>query len=162
MSELTDIFQDCKYLYLGRVGEMADGTLQLIVMEAVDGGPADTSKLGLDSIPALTEILAKARAIEHLPGCRTFDIRWPSYIGYSIVNESYALGEPETSVGTGKLFREYTQSDYLDYLDYMRKASWASDRHPGPYKHWAAYCLNHVIDIASPSEPKIVVTITKS
>ncbi|WP_208453307.1 hypothetical protein, partial [Burkholderia gladioli] len=27
------------------------------------------------------------------------------------------------------------------------------------YRHWAAYCLNHVVDVASPSEPEITVEI---
>lgn len=135
---------------------MDDGTLRLVLLEAAEGGNADATKLGFDSPPELTAILAGARTIEHLPGCRIFDIRWSSYIAYSVVNESYASVEPETPDGSGKLFKEYIRSEYLDY---MRKASWACDDHPGPYKHWAAYCLNHVVNVASPSEPEITVEI---
>lgn len=156
MSKLTDIFLDCRYLYLRSVGQMADGTFRLVLLEATEGGTVDAEKLGFDSPPELASILKRAHAIEHLPGCRIFDIRWSSYIAYSVVNESYASGEPETSNGSGKLFVEYVLSDYLDYL---RKASWACDDHPGPYKHWAAYCLNHVVNVASPSEPEITVEI---
>ena len=135
---------------------MDDGTFRLVLLEATEGGAVDAAKLGFDSPPGLTGILKGARAIEHLPGCRIFDIRWSSYIAYSVVNESYASGEPETSDGSGKLFKEYMRSEYLNY---MRKASWACDDHPGPYKHWAAYCLNHVVDVASSSEPEITVEI---
>ncbi|EDT39039.1 conserved hypothetical protein [Burkholderia ambifaria MEX-5] len=135
---------------------MADGTFRLVLLEATEGGAVDAAKLGLPSPPELADILKRGRAIEHLPGCRIFDIRWSSYIAYSVVNESYASGEPETSNGSGKLFVEYIRSEYLDY---MRKASWACDDHPGPYKHWAAYCLNHVVNVASPSEPEITVEI---
>jgi len=135
---------------------MDDGTLRLVLLEATEGGAVDAAKLGIDSPPELTGILKGARAIEHLPGCRIFGIRWSTYIAYSVVNESYASGEPETSDGSGKLFKEYIRSEYLNY---MRKASWACDDHPGPYKHWAAYCLNHVVDVASPSEPEITVEI---
>ncbi|MEK6318967.1 MAG: hypothetical protein V4807_31520 [Burkholderia gladioli] len=156
MSKLTDIFLDCRYLYLRGIGQLDDGTLRLVLLEATEGGAVDLAKLGFDSPPELTDILKGARAIEHLPGCRIFDIRWSSYIAYSVVNESYASGEPETSDGSGKLFREYVRSEYLNY---MRKASWACDDHPGPYRHWAAYCLNHVVDVASPSEPEITVEI---
>lgn len=137
---------------------MDDGRLRLVLLEATSGGAIDAEKLGFDSPPELIGILEGARAIEHLPGCRIFDVRWSSYIAYSVINESYASGEPETSVGTGKLFREYSRSEYLHY---MRNASWACDDHPGPYKHWAAYCLNHVVDVASPSEPEITVEIAK-
>ncbi|CAB3638639.1 hypothetical protein LMG24238_00074 [Paraburkholderia sediminicola] len=135
---------------------MDDRTLRLVLLEATEGGPVDAAKLGFDSPPELTGILKGARAIEHLPGCRIFDIRWSSYIAYSVVNESYASGEPETSDGSGKLFKEYMRSEYLNY---MRKASWACDDHPGPYRHWAAYCLNQVVDVASPSEPEITIEI---
>ncbi len=135
---------------------MGDGRLRLVLLEATEGGAVDAAKLGFDSPPELSSILKRARAIEHLPGCRIFDIRWSSYIAYSVINESYASGEPETSGGSGKLFKEYIRSEYLNY---MRKASWACDDHPGPYKHWAAYCLNHVVDVASPSEPEITVEI---
>ncbi|WP_407853830.1 hypothetical protein [Burkholderia gladioli] len=156
MSKLTDIFLDCRYLYLRGIGQLDDGTLRLVLLEATEGGAVDSAKLGFDSRPELIDILKGARAIEHLPGCRIFDIRWSSYIAYSVVNESYASGEPETSDGSGKLFREYVRSEYLNY---MHKASWACDDHPGPYRHWAAYCLNHVVDVASPSEPEITVEI---
>jgi hypothetical protein len=88
------------------------------------------------------------------PGCRRFELVWESYIAYSIVNESYSNGEPDTSVAVDglRLFVEYSRSQYLDYLS---KVSFASADYPGPYRHWAIYCQDHTIDIASQAEPVI-------
>ena len=76
-----------------------------------------------------------------------------------MLNESFALPEPETSARIGGLFVEYTSSTYLDYL---KRASWACADYPGPYRHWAALCLNHIVDVASKDEPTVVVSIAST
>jgi hypothetical protein len=155
MKVATDVFQDCKYLFLHSIGEPDEGGLRLIVHEARVGGPPSAEELAAEAFPALRTILAGSKAIEHGPGCKVFEITWEQYIAYAVDNESYALPEPKESIGTGRLFIEYTKSVYLDYLS---KVSFASADYPGPFKHWALLCLDHIVNVVSTNEPKIKIT----
>lgn len=159
MSHLTDIFADCKYLYLDRLFEPAENQLSVRILEATCGGQIPDALLDSEPFKPVKDVLAQATAIEHRAGCRIFELTWPSYVGYSVLNESFALLEPETSTHVGHLFVEYTSSSYLDYL---RRASWAGADFPGPYRHWAALCLNHIVDIASVDEPAVEVSIANA
>lgn len=159
MPHLTDIFAECKYLYLDKLFEPAENQLAMRVLEATDGGPVPPAILDAESLEAVKVILARAKAIEHCTGCRIFDITWRSYVGYSVLDESFALPEPNTSIGIGRLFVEYQSSTYLNYL---KRASWACADYPGPYRHWAALCLNHIVDVASVDEPIITVSVAQT
>ena len=154
MNSLIDRIRSCDYLYLDALTEPSVNEIRIVLLEAKAGSPIDADTLSSESDPVLRSILAGSRKIEHFPGCRRFELVWKSYIGYSIVNESYSNSEPDTSVAVGdrRRFAEYSSSDYLDYL---AKASFASKDYPGPYKHWALYCEDHTIDIASQVEPVI-------
>lgn len=61
MSKLAGIFWDCRYLYLRGVGQLGDGTLRLVLLEAAEGGAVDSTKLGFDQSPKLIDILKGAR-----------------------------------------------------------------------------------------------------
>ena len=145
----------CQYLYLHHIGEPEENTLRLVLHEARLGSSPSEDRLNAETSPGLRKILSESRAIEHGPGCKIFEVVWDTYIGYSVLNESYASPEPETSQGEGRLFVEYTTSVFLDYLS---RATFASTDYPGPFKHRAVYCLNHSVDIASTREPKIVIS----
>lgn len=159
MPYVTDIFSDCKYLYLDKMFEPAENQLTMRVLEATDGGPVRTAILDAEPLEPVKAILDRAKTIEHCNGCRIFDITWRSYVGYSVLNESFALPEPKTSIGIGRLFVEYQSSTYLEYL---KRASWACADYPGPYRHWAALCLNHIVDVASVDEPTITVSVAQT
>jgi len=155
MTSLADRIRSCEYLYLESLTEPSVNAVKIIVLEAKVGSPVDADQVASKyKMPELRSILARSRHIEHMPGCSRFELVWQSTIAYSIVNESYSNGEPESSVAVGgwSLFAEYTRSRYLDYLAH---ASFASKDYPGPYRHWALYCQNHTIDIASQVEPVI-------
>jgi len=124
------------------------------LIEAVAGPPINADTLASESDPVLRSLLAGSREIEPLPGCRRFELFWRTYIGYSVVNESYSNGEPKTSIAVGdrRRFAEYSSSQYLDYL---ARASFASKDYPGTYRHWAVYCQDHTVDIASQVDPEI-------
>ena len=124
--------------------------------EAKVGGPPTAEQLAEEPLPELRKLLATAKAINHGPNCRIFNLVWASYIGYAVENESYGTQEPKISVGTGRLVVEYTQSVYLSYLS---QATFATPDYPGPFKHWAVHCLNHIIHVASMEEPFITVSI---
>jgi len=78
-------------------------------------------------------------------------IDFDSYIGYSILNESFTVWD-EYEEFAGKIFRIYTKSRYLDFIS---KGTFASEDFPGPYKHYGVSCLDHIVDVVSVSEPTV-------
>lgn len=153
MTSLADQIRSCEYLYLGSLTEPSIHALRIVVLEAKAGPPVAESQV-TETDPMLRSLLIGSRDIDHFPGCRRFELVWKSYIGYCVLNEGFVDGKPESSatVGSWSLFAEYTRSRYLDYL---ADASFASKDYPGPYRHWALYCQNHTIYIASQVEPVI-------
>ncbi len=152
MTSAQDTIGSCRYLYLYRITEPEDNQLRIVILEATTGAPLTQEQMTAETDEVLGSILAGSSPIEHTEGCKRFELLWENYIGYSVVNESYSNGEPEESNGKGRLLVVYETSNYLEYLS---KASFATADYPGPFKHWAIYCLNHTIDVASQVEPRI-------
>lgn len=154
MPDVIAEIQACKFLYLESITEPADNELRIVILEA--GAGSDPDPLQFEGIEntLLKNFLTQTKPIVHGEGHRKFELFWSSYIGYSVVNESYSNGEPKDSIGEGGLLSIYTQSQYLEYLS---KASFADASYPGPFRHWALYCLNHTIDVASIVEPEVSV-----
>lgn len=150
----VEALRACKYLYLHELSEPEENQLRLVLYEAKIGAAASQATLDAEPNSEIRCLLSESKSIEHGPGCKIFEINWSSYIAYSVLNESYALPEPDTSVGTGRLFVKYTKSVYLDYLS---RVTFADSTFPGPFKHWAVYCLNHCVDVASTADPTIEV-----
>jgi hypothetical protein len=155
MNQLAASVRACKYLYLDSISEPEENSLRVVLLEAKDGGPPTAEQLAEESLPEVRELLAASKATVHGAGCQVFELVWPSYIGYSVENEGFALPEPEESVGEGRLLVVYTESVYLSYLS---KTTFASADYPGPFKHWAMCCLNHIVNVASVDEPVITVS----
>jgi hypothetical protein len=151
MTSTIDRLRSCKYIYLDSITEPQDNKLRIVLLEAATGSELTVEQLEKYE-ESLRSILSRTNSIEHLKGCSKFELLWENYIGYSIVNESYSNGEPESSNGKGNLLVEY---EYSVYLEYLSRASFATSEYPGPYKHWAIYCLNHTIDIASQVSPTV-------
>jgi hypothetical protein len=154
MESLADRIRSCDYLYLGSLTEPTVNELKVVLLEGIAGPPIDANTLASESDPVIRSLLVGSRRVDHLPGCRRFQLVWKTYIGYSVVDESYSNSEPATSIAVGDRhrFAEYSSSQYLDYLS---RASFASQDYPGPYRHWALYCQHHTIDIASQDDPVI-------
>lgn len=85
---------------------------------------------------------------EELP---IIQIDFETYIGYSVLNESYTSWD-DYEVFEGKIFRIYSKSRYLDYI---KAGTFASEDYSGPFKHYGMSCLNHVVDVVSISVPII-------
>lgn len=143
-SESLNYFNEinsCKYLYLKEISEPEDNCLRVIIEEAITGNKLEVvSDTGLSG----NEIAVTDES-------RIFEIYFDSYIGYSVIDESLALPD-DSEVFDGRIFCVYEKSNYLDYL---RRSSFASDDHPGPFVHYGLNSLNHIIDIASADEPEI-------
>ncbi len=155
MNPLVEAIRACRYLYLDSLSEPDENSLRVVLHEAKIGGPPTAEELADESLPEVRELLAGSRAIVHGPGCQVFELVWPSYVGYSVENESYALPEPKESVGEGRLLVVYTESVYLRYLS---KATLASADYLGSFRHWALCCLNHIVNVASVDEPDVTVS----
>jgi hypothetical protein len=155
MNVLADRIRSCDFLFLENLTEPSVNSLRIVLLEAKAGSPVNPEQVASQyELPVLRSILTGSRYIEHSPGCGRFELVWETYIAYSVLNESYSNGEADTSVAVSgqRLFVEFSRSQYLDYLS---KASFASPDYPGPYRHWAIYCQDHTIDIASQVEPVI-------
>lgn len=80
-------------------------------------------------------------------------VEFESYIGYSILNESYTIWDDYEQF-EGKIFRIFSKSRYLDFITL---GTIATEEYPGPYKHYGIAALNHIVNIVSTSEPIIKV-----
>ena len=132
-----------KYIYLGGIEEGLDNSLRIIVKEA-----------GINVEPesvAIGDVMLTAQAIESNKDSQNYEVVFASYISYSVIDESYAMPNDD-ELFEGRIFCIYEKSAFLDYVS---KASCASEGYPGPFKHYGFNCLNHVIDIASTEEPII-------
>ena len=134
------------YLYLTGITEPRDNSLRLVVEAAHASGPPELID---PSMPGLGE----SRAIVADDSTAAWEILFESYVGYAVLNESFASPAQEDEAWSGaNLFRRYTKSRFFDYL---RAASFASDEYPGPLVHFEILCLNHIVEIVTSEEPKI-------
>jgi hypothetical protein len=141
-----DPLNSVKYLYLRELSEPRDNSLRVIVDEAVDNR---SSPIRIDR-PELAGILTEYWPIESIKGCKRFELLWESYIAYLVTEECVgSCGIPDVEIYTGKLFRLYTKSHFLDHLARDTGA------HVKPIQHYKLTCLNHLIDVASYGPPEI-------
>ena len=103
------------------------------------------------SLPELESILQGARVISHSEGCRVFEVCWPSYIAYSVRNESYVAND-KYEQSAGRLLVKYTKSRFLEYVEL---GTFATSEYPGSFAHWGVICSNHIIDVVSTEEPEV-------
>jgi len=146
---MREEIDSCKYLYLREIGEPVDNSLRLLIEEAKADGPPEDCEL----LPG--KVISGLRSIESDETCRMFEILWPSYVAYSVRNESFTQIDND-EIWTGRLFCEFSKSHFLDYVV---RATFASADYPGPLRHWGINCLNHVVDVVSSVEPQIQCTV---
>jgi len=144
-----DILNSVKYLYLRELSEPRDNSLRIVVEEAVLGRDASSGS-DLASLPELAEIMKDGRLIESTEGCKTFELPWPHYVAYLVTEECVgSCGEYDDETYTGKLFRVYAESHFLNHL--------ARDTggHVEPVQHYKLTCLNHLVDVAAYAPPHV-------
>ena len=131
-----------EYLYLWEINEPDVNVLRVIVDEAkaskdVDVEIPDTPFMGNPIVSDET--------------CRRYEITFSSYVAYAVLNESFASVD-EYEQHTGRYFRIYSKSHFLDYLSV---ATFASDDYPGKSTHYEIACLDHIVEVVSAAEPQI-------
>ena len=79
-----------------------------------------------------------------------FRVYFDSYICYSVINESYEqLGGENFE---GRNIRIYNKSTFLNYVG---SDTFATKEYPGEFKHYAFLSWNHIVNVASQTEPLI-------
>ena len=136
----------CKYLYLRNLLEPADNQLQIVIEEAKAGRAVPDVDVGGVKIGK-----GDLRAIESDETCHRFKLSLKDYVGYSVINETTAAGDPAKNY-IGRLLRLYTESHFLDYL---KSQSDLFSVFTGTYLHLEICCLNHVINVVSKTIPLI-------
>lgn len=88
-----------------------------------------------------------------------YKIIFRSYISYHILNESYSASGNDEFI-YGNLFRKYTKSSYLMFIEDSTYASSFANT----YAHYGIICLDQIIDVISEEEPQIIkqLKITKT
>ena len=125
--------EECAYLDLTGISEPGRNSLRLVVEE-----------LQVGFQPA-------AQKIEHTESCRVFEIKWKTYIAYAVLNESYAHVK-EDEVYEGRLVRVYAKSNFLEHI---RRETFADERRPGPFTHVALVCMHHIVHVVSASSQQV-------
>lgn len=109
MSFETEI-QGCKWLFMNSIGEPRDNELRLEIFEAF------TLPASPDALRPLSESLDLnlpfGSPIEHVSGCKIFTLHWPSYVAYSVRNESFTTVD-NYEIFEGRNFVRYSKSRYL-------------------------------------------------
>src|SRR5665213_378142 len=136
---MREVINACKWIYLREIGEPVDNTLRIVIEEAkADGPPKDC-----EVVPG--KVVSGLRDIKTDENCQAFEIVWPSYVAYSVRNESFCMID-KLEVSDGRLFCLYSKSHFLDFV---ARATFASTDYPGPLRHWGINCLNHILDVVS-------------
>lgn len=148
-----DEINACKWLFLQEIGEPADNELSLKIVEGQSGGAPDPLDSPADEV--LGELVRTASPIVPVSGCKIFELYWPSYIAYSVRDESYCSGDKYDEFNGG-LFKQYTRSHYLDFV---ASATFADAGYPGPFVHYGIFCQNHVIDVVSMEPPIVTISV---
>jgi hypothetical protein len=144
-----ELLDSVKYLYLRELSEPRDNSLRLVVDEAISNpsGSARADQLGT---PELAEMLKDAQPIETTRSCRSFELTWRHYVAYLVTEECVgSCGNYDDETFSGKLFRVYSKSHFLDHL--------ARDTggHTAALQHYKLSCLNHLIDVAAYTSPEV-------
>jgi hypothetical protein len=140
-----DSLNSAKYIFLRELSEPRDNSLRLIVDEAV------ANRARMVQIPELPELAAIAK------DASLIELFWKHYCAHLVTEASVgSCAEHGDETYTGKLFRVYTKSHFLDHLARDTGA------HTQPIQHYKLTCQNHLIDIASYAPPDIRVTVKTS
>jgi hypothetical protein len=143
-----DSLNSVEYLYLRELSEPRDNSLQIVVEEAVANHFAPTKNRS--ELPELAKIRTNSAPIESTKSCKRFHLSWIHYVAYLVTEECVgSCGGYDDEAYTGKLFRVYTKSHFLEHLARDTGA------HSEPILHFKLTCLNHLVDVASYTSPEI-------
>jgi hypothetical protein len=144
MGSPSDEMDDCRALFLAQIEETGRNSLKLVVAEGLPVGEPETLTTGGVTFPNCTRI-------ELTDQSRIFELIWMYYIGYAVLNESFASVNDDEQY-KGRRFRVYSKSRFLDY---MSRATFACDEHPGPTRHYCVACEDHIVEVLAVDPPVV-------
>lgn len=128
-------------LFLVHLAEHEVGALRLVALPAQAHGP----------IIQLADIEALGQAV--LPsGDLAIEFSWASYVGYTVLSESYALPEAGFELSHDGYLRRYQTSRMLRF---MEESTWARDDFPGQLFHWEVVTEDHVVGVVGTEAPQV-------
>lgn len=142
-SEFAEI-DSCYSLLLREITEPSENALRLLLEEAFVLPREVTVAVGGTETKAGGPI----RSIE---GSRLFEVVWDFYVAYSVRNESY-VARDECEEYSGRLARIYSKSHFIDYVS---RATFACNEHPGTLRHIGLVSESHIVDVVSTDLPRV-------
>ena len=135
--------------YILNINDNIDNVLKIIVSLPYSGEKgSEASNTGNKD---LDEILKKAYPVL-IDYNEIYEITFESYIMYQTRNESFAYPDENSKV-LGEYFTIIKNSSYLKMV---KSITFYNDIFDDKYMHYGIFSWNHVIDIISAEEPKIV------
>ena len=135
--------------YILNINDNIDNVLKIIVSLPYSGEKgSEASNTGNKD---LDEILKKAYPVL-IDYNEIYEITFESYIMYQTRNESFAYLDKNSKV-LGEYFTIIKNSSYLKMV---KSITFYNDIFDDKYMHYGIFSWNHVIDIISAEEPKIV------
>ena len=135
--------------YILNINDNIDNVLKIIVSLPYSGEKgSEASNTGNKD---LDEILKKAYPVL-IDYNEIYEITFESYIMYQTRNESFAYLDENSKI-SGKYFVITKNSSYLKMV---KNITFYNDIFDNKYMHYGIFSWNHVIDIISAEEPKIV------
>ena len=145
MVDPTEEMNQCEYLFLAEIQQPDYHSLRLVVEE---GRPAGES----GPLEIAGAVISGCTRIDVTEASRSFELLWDSYVAYAVLNESFAAAAEADECYSGKLFRVYSKSHFIDYVS---RATFATAEYPGPTFHYEIACQDHVIVIISLKNPVV-------
>ena len=135
--------------YILNINDNIDNVLKIIVSLPYSGEKgSEASNTGNKD---LDEILKKAYPVL-IDYNEIYEITFESYIMYQTRNESFAYPDENSKI-SGEYFTIIKNSSYLKMV---KNITFYNDIFDDKYMHYGIFSWNHVIDIISAEEPKIV------
>ena len=135
--------------YILNINDNIDNVLKIIVSLPYSGEKgSEASNTGNKD---LDEILKKAYPVL-IDYNEIYEITFESYIMYQTRNESFAYPDENSKI-SGEYFTIIKNSSYLKMV---KNITFYNDIFDNKYMHYGIFSWNHVIDIISAEEPKIV------
>jgi hypothetical protein len=155
--EGSRMMDDCAYLFATDIRELEELTLGLTIVEAKPQAPITT----VDEQDPLGFLQLGAHPIQADDTCRVFQVVFNRnhMVSYTVLNESYGKAPEASEAFTGKIFRVFSRSHLLDF---MERTTIASVQYPGPLMHFEIVCENHIVDVICTAPPAISVGMQAS
>jgi hypothetical protein len=131
------------FIDVAEICEPEQNTLRLLVKEM---------SLNRRSAVRLQPPPDDAILVEHQGNDRCFEIKWDRYNVFQVLNESFDSGNGPEEVYEGNLFRKYSKSRYLRFVEETFENVRFLD---SGHQHWAIVGQNHIVHVISSAEPQI-------